>query len=587
MDVPNKPKFDAFLSHNSLDKPAVEAIACRLEDEAGLKVWLDKWNLSPGDPWQEKLEEALDQAATCVVFIGPSGIGPWHNQEMRVALDQRVRRDGFRVVPVLLPGAVMPDRGQLPKFLSTLSWADFRQGSGIDEDAFHSLVCGIRGLSPGRRGISFSTAIENPYRGLEVFDEQHTRLFFGREALTQHLIEALRNRHFLGVVGASGSGKSSLARAGLLSNLRKGALPASQDWRYVVFKPGAHPLESLACSLVNSIEAAEAQRLIKDMCSDESTLHLHVRLALRDAAEDIRLLLLIDQFEEVFTRCPNSREGRAEQMSFIENLRYAATSEDSRAVIVITMRVDFAHRAAEFSSLAELLSHNQFIVSPMEPRELRSAIEEPARLAGANFESGLVERILTDVGQEPGNLPLLEYALSELFRQRRSDNVMTAQGYNQTGGVQGAIAKKANDLFASFDEAPQQIVRRVLLRLTQPGAGALDTRRRALLTEMWANDEERPQVERVLRSLTDARLLTTGSEATGEPQIEVAHEALIRGWPQLSKWINEDREGLLLQHRIAEDAREWQSRECSNDYLYHGARLAQALEWQQKALSKT
>ena len=135
---------------------------------------------------------------------------------------------------------------------------------------------------------------------------------------------------------------------------------------------------------------------------------------------------------------------------------------------------------------------------------------------------------------------------------------MTAQGYDQIGGVQGAIAQKADTLFASFDDGQQQIVRRVLLRLTQPGAGALDTRRRALLSEMWANDEDRPQVERVLRSLTDARLLTTDSEATGEPQIEVAHEALIRHWERLQTWLNEDRDNLRLRESVSESVKEWE-----------------------------
>ncbi|HKR58533.1 MAG TPA: toll/interleukin-1 receptor domain-containing protein, partial [Pyrinomonadaceae bacterium] len=199
-------KFDVFLSHNSQDKPAVEALARQLEDKANLKVWLDKWNLVPGEPWQEALEEALDLSSTCAVFIGPSGIGPWHNEEMRSALDQRVRERNFRVIPLLLPGAKLPNRGGLPRFLSRLTWVDFRKGLD-DAEAFHLLVCGVKGTPPGRTDPTPAglPAIECPYRGLEVFDEAHAPFFFGREAMSDHLVEALRNTCFLAVVGASGS----------------------------------------------------------------------------------------------------------------------------------------------------------------------------------------------------------------------------------------------------------------------------------------------------------------------------------------------------------------------------------------------
>lgn len=168
--------FDVFLSHNSDDKPAVEMLARRLEDETELKPWLDKRNLVPGDPWQEAIEEALDQSRTCAVFLGPSGFGAWHHEEMRSALAQRVsqRERKFRVIPVLLPGAAMPERSKLPAFRSRHTWVIFRAGLD-DGEAFHLLAAGIRGIAPGRMdGMSTPVAVECPYRGLEVFDETQT-----------------------------------------------------------------------------------------------------------------------------------------------------------------------------------------------------------------------------------------------------------------------------------------------------------------------------------------------------------------------------------------------------------------------------
>lgn len=176
------PACDVFLSHNSNDKPPVETLAHRLQSEAKLKPWFDKWNLVPGEPWQEALEAALDQSRTCALFIGPSGISPWHNEEMRAGLDRRVRESAFRVIPVLLPGGRMAERGELPRFLSRLTWVDFRGPDGVhDSEQFHRLICGITGQPPGRRAEpkGAEARIECPYRGLEAFDEAHSRFFSG------------------------------------------------------------------------------------------------------------------------------------------------------------------------------------------------------------------------------------------------------------------------------------------------------------------------------------------------------------------------------------------------------------------------
>jgi energy-coupling factor transporter ATP-binding protein EcfA2 len=582
--MPDDQFFDAFLSYSRNDKSAVEELARRLVDEAKLKPWLDKWNLIPGEPWQEELEEALDRSHTCAVFIGPGCIGPWQNEEMRSALDTRVKKPGFRVVPVLLPGASLPERGQLPRFLSRLTWVDFRSPAGFgNKEEFLRLVAGIRGIAPGRwdEATSPTTIVECPYRGLELFDEAHARFFFGREAMTQHVVETLRPRRFLAVLGPSGSGKSSLAQAGLLSKLKTGALLGSAKWTYLVFRPGANPIEELALILARAEKSSDdllerTKRLLSSLETDERSLHLHVRLSLGDRPKQAQFFLLIDQFEEVFTLCQNQEQ----RVQFINNIRYAATVAEGQTTIVVTMRADFLARAAGYTDLAELLSGHQFLVSPMNEEDLRAVIVEPARLVALSFEQGLVEKILKDVGREPGALPLLEHMLLQLCEKRRADNVMTSQAYNEIGGVQGALAKRADAIYDGLSPEQQAIMRRILLRLTQPGEGSEDTRRRAAMSELIARHEESGAAESVVQYLSDARLVTTsGDEQPEKRMVDVSHEALIRGWPRLQKWIDEDRAGLRVHRRLTEAAQEWQKQSKDESGLYHGAKLLQSIEW--------
>jgi len=315
-------RYDVFLSHNSADKAAVEYLAQRLR-EADLEPFLDKWHLVPGDPWQEALEKTLDQSRTCAVFLGPEGLGPWENEEMRVALNQRIRDPDFRVIPVLLPNAHMPERGRLPPFLARLTWVDFRAGLD-DADAFHRLVCGIKGVAPGPPEEVTPPEEICPFRGLAPFREEDAAFFFGREALTQWLVEALREDRFLAVIGPSGSGKSSVVLAGLIPALRRGDLPGSDGWEIVTLQPSERPLEALAAVVAPLLaEGAESvaatRRLLDDLAADERSLHLATKLALARHPQGERLVLVVDQFEELFTLC---RDEGARQ-AFLNNLLYA------------------------------------------------------------------------------------------------------------------------------------------------------------------------------------------------------------------------------------------------------------------------
>jgi WD40 repeat protein/DNA-binding SARP family transcriptional activator len=388
-----------------------------------------------------------------------------------------------------------------------------------------------------------------PFKGLQYFDETDADLFFGREALVSHLVDQIHSREktkgaqFLAIIGASGSGKSSLVRAGLIPALKRGGMSR----RVHVITPTEHPLEALS------------SRLKKDSISKE------------------HILLFVDQFEELFTLC----QSEGERKSFINNLLRAA--QVGSASVVIALRADFYAACAPYENLRKTLSQNQEYIGPMNAGELRRAIEEPARANGWLFEPGLVDLLLHDIGAdgdqspEPGALPLLSHALLETWH-RRSGRMLTLAGYAESGRIHEAITKTAETVFAQFSLEEQSIARNIFLRLTELGEGTQETRRRVLLSEILPPSESASllskKTETVLKMLSDARLVIT-TEATAE----VAHEALIREWTRLREWLTDNREGLRLHRYLTEAAQEWDRLGRDPGLLYRKTRLGQALEW--------
>lgn len=582
------PRFDVFLSHMSGDKPVVEALA-RLLKERGIEPWLDKWNLIPGEPWQEAIEQALRLCASCAVFLGPSGIGPWQNEEMRAAINRRVSRERgrFRVIPVLLPGAKR-DEDSLPDFLTATTWVEFRDAIE-DERALHRLICGIRGLEPGPDPGEAVAEGACPYRGLRFFDVDHARFFFGREALTERLIGKLRlgdpGGRFLAVVGPSGSGKSSLARAGLLASLKQGKVPGGDTWPVAICKPGAQPLQSLAVGLADAAGLGESpsgiRDLIRDLAADPSMLHLTTRLALRGVPADRRLVVLIDQFEEIFTLCSEEKIRRA----LIDNLLQAAIANDGQTVVLLTLRADFYGRCATYPDLAEMLSDHQVLIGSITRDELWQTIERPARLAGLTPESGLTDLLLKEIEDQPGCLPLLQHALLQIW-ERRQARRLTVAAYREIGGVTGALERHAEEIFGGFTESEREACRRLFLRLVQVDEAQGATKRRLAreaLVSVADPEAERQAAETVLATLVNKRLLT--AEAPGEekrPTVELAHEALLTAWKRLRDWIDAGRQDLRIRRRLDEAVGEWLGSGREQSYLYIGARLAQAEEWRDR-----
>src|SRR5262249_776055 len=273
----------------------------------------------------------------------------------------------------------------------------------------------------------------------------------------------------------SGSGKSSLVRAGLIPALRKGCLPDSDKWTYYTFTPTAKPLDSLAIGLSQLGLEKPMGKMIDEMKADEREFHLHALRALSTRPIENRMVWVVDQFEEAFTLCKDNKERAA----FIDNLLYASSLPNGRSIILLTMRADFYHRCLEHTNLAKAIADHQYPVIAMSEESLRQAIEEPARQVGLTVEPELIRRILDDVRNQPGALPLLEHALYEVWK-RQSQGRLTLKAYEESGGIRGAVAKRAEEIYAAFDPAQKDIIQRVMLRLTQLGEGGDDTRRRAL-----------------------------------------------------------------------------------------------------------
>lgn len=342
--------------------------------------------------------------------------------------------------------------------------------------------------------------------------------------------------------------------------------------------PTAHPLDVLAASLLgNANRGLSLRKFVDELVRQPLALSSAFNRIAQDTGA-AHILLVVDQFEELFTLC----RSETEQNAFVENLLTAVLQPDGTAIIILVLRADFYAHCARFDLLRRALSKHQEYIGPMTTLELRRAIEEPAKRGHWELEPGLVDLLLHDVGAEagrapePGALPLLSHALLATW-QRRRGHKLTLSGYTASGGIRGAIAETAEAVFQDQLDPEQRIIaRQIFLRLTELGddATTADTRRRVSFDELASRPEDREQVHEVLMTLADARLITTDQEAA-----EVAHEALIREWPTLRNWLDENREGLRLHRHLTETAQDWESLGRDPGVLYRGARLAQAIEW--------
>lgn len=510
-----------------------------------------------------------------------TGEAPFESDELLKLLQMQLKTElpALQSVRPDLPEALNQPLRQataknpVARFDTTLEFARaFR--SVLEQSASGTSISIPSQMTKLRSEFEIEEELINPYKGLNAFREADADDFYGREGLVQSLIERISDvdaeyARFLAVAGPSGSGKSSIVHAGLTPKIRRGKIENLPSLFVTTMTPGENPMRSLEGALLRVAQRLD-DRLMSILSSETFNLHDVVTHAIKDDGE---ILLIVDQFEEAFTL--SKEDTRA---SFLDTLFDAVTRADSRVRVIVTIRADFLDRPMEYTGWGELFRSRMELVPPMNAEELNDAIEKPAQQAGLALERGLVGVIIGDVREEVGSLPLLQYTLGELF-ERRTGIELTVAAYNEMGGISGALAKRAEETYEGLNEEQKRASQQLLPRLVKLGEGAEDTRRRALLGELYSLDLGRELAEATLQAYQESRLLTFGSDSKKHtPTVEVAHEALIRKWRRLGNWLDQNRDALRTQELLASEAAQWTTANKSTDFLARGARLEQFSE---------
>ncbi len=487
----------------------------------------------------------------------------------------------------LLAGVPPPEVGPLPNLVeirpgippqladavarATAEEASYRFGRMEDYLREVRRAAGVDVVIPSGMIVASAEELRNPYKGLRAFGESDAVDFHGRVGLVDDLLQKVTDHRLVTVVGPSGSGKSSLVHAGLVPALRAGGITGSQHWLLTSMFPGSYPFEELEAAL-SRVAVVRQVGLQTELTEPNGLLRVAKKIL---PGEDSTLLIVIDQFEELFSSVRSEDVRRR----FLDNLVAVAHDERSRVRIVTTIRADFLDRPLDYGDFAEAIADGTVIVGPPTREGLAQAVAAPARAVGLDLEPGLVGRVTSDVLGQAGVLPLLQHALTELF-SRREGRALTIAAYEATGGVAGALGRRAEELYEGLPPAGQTAVREVFLRLVSVDEFASDTRRRARQSELLSLGVDRASVESVLSAYAGFRLLTFDRDpVTRGPTVEVAHEALLSEWPRLRGWIDDARQSLILARRVGESAREWVEARRDPSYLLRGARLEEVTEW--------
>jgi WD40 repeat protein/DNA-binding SARP family transcriptional activator len=432
-----------------------------------------------------------------------------------------------------------------------------------------------RALGPAVAGLrpdDSALGAPNPYKGLLPFEETDEETFFGREALTQELVMRSSRARFMAVVGPSGSGKSSVVRAGLIPALRAGGIPGSESWPIVQMVPGAHPMVELETALLK-VAPDRTNGLLEVLeDTDLGILRAFKRI---EPPDEVRIVLFIDQLEEVFTLVDDEDQ----RSRFLAGIAALVNDPHARVLVITTLRADFYDRPLQYAGFADLMRSFIEPVVPLAPDELERAIAGPARSVGMELEPGLLAELLAEVADEPGALPLLQYALTELF-DRREGRELTLAAYRAIGGVSGALAGRADDLYGASGETAKDATRQLFLRLLTLGEGTEDVRRRVSRAEIASLDVDQEAMSGVLDRFGASRLLSFDRDARShEATVEVAHEALLRSWPRLREWIDDAREDVRMSRRLGAATAGWLESGRDPSFLLRGGQLAQYESW--------
>jgi formylglycine-generating enzyme required for sulfatase activity/energy-coupling factor transporter ATP-binding protein EcfA2 len=558
-----------FISFATDDERLAVGLAAEL-DAAGVVVARDAAGdieIDPGD-WRA----AVDDSEAVIVLVGASGLQ--QSQMLHVALAGDANR---RVIPVLLLGAARPARAEMPYELADVPWIEAER----NVEPLGTLVANHLGQHQLPVVDLSVVAEKSPYRGLAPFEESDAEDFFGREGLVASVSDEVARGvrltgapfRFLAVVGPSGSGKSSLVLAGVVPHLRRTLADDGGVASVIVTRPGSRPLEAIAKDIIAAGSGAAenfATCIDADLRTNSRALH---RLLDHHDADAGYTVVVVDQFEELFTMSNST-----DRAAYIANVLNSAAAPGGRTIIVITLRADFYGHCATDPRLAFYVQSRQALVGRMTDQEIRRAIQAPAERRGVKFAAGLVERLLRDVGDDAGSLPLLEFALMQLWREQ-SGGDLSHESYEAIGGVGGALAERADALYAELSISGRELCRRLLMRLIQPGEGTVDTRRRVHRGDLRFRDQPDSAVDQMLDALAapDVRLVTLDGTQDGAT-IEITHEALLTRWPLLVRWRDEDREALLFHRRLISGSAEW-LRTGDDSSLLQGTILLRAVEW--------
>ena len=415
-----------------------------------------------------------------------------------------------------------------------------------------------------------------PYRGLLPFREQDAIFYFGRDNVVDQLVRLVNTESFATIIGSSGSGKSSVLHAGLLPRLR-----AKDKWWIVALRPKDRPFYSLAEAFVPLLEPAingieqliETSKLSDALRCGAVNLIDVATQSLQGQSECERLLIIVDQFEEIYTLCSSNDERQSFILQLLSCTQVVDPLRITKVSVLIALRADFLSQALSFRLLADQLDHACLMLGPMTEMELRQVIEMPANNLGIRVEDGLTHRILESVESEPGNLPLLEFALTILWARQESGK-LTHRAYNEIGGVKAALAKYAEDVFDRLSNEEKEMAQQVFIQLIRPGEETADTRqlgfRRHIGDKNWS----------LVAKLADARLVVTGIDhASGEETAELAHEALITAWSRLHLWMEEAHAFRIWQEQVRGAMRQWMANKFDSGPLLRGVSLANAEKW--------
>lgn len=470
-----------------------------------------------------------------------------------------------------VPASVTEVRSDLPPHVADAVARALAKDPADRFDSVGAFIDALRSPVASSAQVTAPAVVgENPYLGLRAFDEADAGRFFGRSRLVTELVQRMSSDDVLVsrsliVVGPSGSGKSSVVRAGLLPALRDGAVPGSGSWFTTTMVPGVDPFESLEAALLR-IAVNPPVSLLDQLRDGPRGILRAARRCLPDEGDT--LVLVVDQFEEIFLG-RSAGAGR-----FLEALAVAADDPSGPMRLIATLRADYYHRPLEHATFAPILKRSAVDVTPLAPDEMEEAIVGPARLAGLEFETGLVARIAAETIGQPSPLPLLQHVLAQLY-ERRTGSVLTIAAYEDLGGVSGALAAHAESIYETAGEAERAAMRRMFGALTDPGEDRPDLRRRVPVEDLG----DTQAMQWTLDRFGAARLVTFDRDvATRAPTVEVAHEALLREWPRLVGWLQEDRDMLRSVARLDAAATLWDESGRQPSDLLRGGRLTQALD---------